>query len=93
MQRLGREKYASNRTEEEQMLSRRVLEALTEDELWDTGVAFSNPICRNEAQHISLKAAKEMALSKADKSTVTSSMTIMFAAATFLRKSILSSST
>lgn len=65
------------------MSSRKALNALIEDELWDMDVVFSKLIHRNESQPISLKAAKAMVLSKVEESADFNSNVENSAAAVF----------
>lgn len=89
----SRGKCASNGIKEEQLHSEKALQACIEDELLDMGIVFSHPIRRNESQPISLKAAKDVALSKEEESADANSNTeTQSAAAKFLCKSILSCS-
>lgn len=57
-------------------------------------IDFSRPIQRNESQHISSEAAKDVALSKVEESAdIISNMKTLFATAKFLQRSILSCTT
>lgn len=75
-----------NIVSEELLLSRRNLKSVIEDELFDVDFEFSNSVCKNQSQRISLKAAKDLVFSRAEETnSANSQMKILCEAAKILR--------
>ena len=82
-----------NGMQDSELLSRKALKSVIQDRLFDLDIEFSDPRQKNQPQRISLKAAKDMLLSKAeDNSNSSNDMKTIFAAAKIIRKSILTCS-
>ena len=72
-------------------MNRKSLKASILDELWEHDLEFSNPNRKNEPQRISIKAVRDVVLTKAeDNLRLNGDMKILFQSAKILRKCILS---
>ena len=85
-----REICLSNDVKEEDMISRKSLKALIEDELFHMDVVFNDAISKNQSQRISLQFVSNVLLSQAEGSSgINSDMKVLYDAAKLIRKTIL----